>query len=264
VVNEPKLYTLGYSKITDANPINKTGQLNRDKTFVIDSDENASFKSGTIDNEDNLVILPNALKNDPTYLGAWSIDHVVDANVISLVDDYTGNTDMNIGDINGTTFVIGDEDRYNPCSKTLANAAFYFPEGAEVKDGVVYAELRYQPYLFGKTVFVYANAVIDGERIGIAREMHLMGEGLDEVSVSCKNDLNVTSSCSVSAPMNLTGAGNLARWVYPGMTDSTHFATTTNTECGGFTTVTFYDIEAGKSASGSVGGVIHWEKIINK
>jgi hypothetical protein len=265
VVNEPKLYTLGH-KDYYSNTINKTGTIHTDKTFTINSDENASFMTHTIDNEDNLVILPNQIKNDPTYLGAWSINHVTDANTITLMDDYTGNIDPKIpvGDTSGLTFVVGDEDRYNPCSKTLANAAFYFPEGAEVKDGTVYAELRYQPYMFGKTVFVYANAVIDGERIGIAREMHLLGEGLNEITASCKNETNIISNCSVFVPMAMNNAGFLARWTQPGYADNTHPVTVSNTECSGGSLVTFYNIAPGKEASAKIGGLIVWEKIVNK
>ncbi len=275
VVNEPKLYTLGYTNVDDANPIEITGELKKDKTFTINSTSDAKFTGGTkIDNEDNLVILPNETKNDPTYLGAWSIDYVNNANTMTLVDDYTGNIDPKIpvGDVDGLTFVVGDEDRYNPCSKTLANAAFYFPDGAEVKDGIVYAELRYQPFMVGKTVFVSANAVIDGERIGISREMHLAGEGLDAQSISCKNeneeDSGILIDCRVIVPMALTGYGNLARWVHPSFTAKDHSTfsgfSVTNTECSGSTLVTFYNLQAGKSATAEIGKYIYWEKIINK
>jgi hypothetical protein len=271
VVNEPKLYTLGY---TNGTQLNRTGELKRDKTFTIVSDADTSFTKATIDNEDNLVILPNETKNDPTYLGAWSIDYVNDANTMTLVDDYTGNVDPKIpvGDVNGLTFVVGDEDRYNPCSKTLANAAFYFPDGAEVKDGIVYAELRYQPFMVGKTVFVSANAVIDGERIGISREMHLVGEGLDAQSVSCKNeneeDSGILIDCRVVVPMALTGYGNLARWVQPSFSSKDHSTfsgyTITNTECGGSSLVTFFNVLPSKSATAQIGEYIVWETIINK
>lgn len=271
VVNEPKLYTLGY---TDGSILNLTGELKKDKTFTIVSDATTSFTNATIDNEDNLVILPNETKNDPTYLGAWSIDYVNNADTMTLIDDYTGNIDPKIpvGDTSGLTFVVGDEDRYNPCAKTLANAAFYFPNGAEVKDGIVYAELRYQPFMVGKTVFVYANAVIDGERIGISREMHLVGEGLDTQSVSCKNDnpeeSGITINCAISTPMALTGYGNLARWVQPSITskDYSTFSghSITNTGCSGSSTVTLYGILPGKSATVEVGEFIIWETIYNK
>lgn len=277
VVNDPKLYTLGSSNNV---VLNKTGTLTKERTFTIDNlPANVALNKNTdIDNEDNLVILPNLKHNDPTYLGGWDIENITSKDSMTLVDNYTGNPkekdiygvddNITIGDISGLTFVIGDEDRYNPCSHTLANAAFYFPEGAKVKDGLVYAQLRYQPYMVGKSVFVYANAVVDGERIGISREMHLAGEGLKPITASCKNDGNVTlPSCSVYVIMTQNGSEQLSRWVQPGIIvdDPSTFGTVTasNTRCGGGSLVTFTDIAPGKTASASIGDLIEWENIIN-
>ena len=266
VVNNPKVYTLGYNSVNDNLPT--PAKISRDKSFVIDSNDTTLLNR--VDVEDKVVILPNRDKKDPTYLGSWSIDSIdKSANKIVLKDDYTGNDRMSIGDTDGLTFVIGDEDRYNPCGHTLANAAFYFPEGAKVKDGVVHAELRYQPYMVGKTAFVYANAIVNGERIGISREVHLTGVGLETGSASCKNESNVTlSACSVDLPMTLTGYNNLARWVQPGWvlkaTSAFSDARVSNTECGGFTKVTFYDIQPDKTATISVGDFIVHETLINQ
>ncbi len=118
--------------------------------------------------------------------------------------------------------------------------------------------------MFGKTAFIYANAIVDGERIGIAREMHLLGEGLESVTVSCKNETLAPINCQIIAPMVMKGVGSLARWTHPAITDSTHYATATNTECGGSTLVTIYGVAPDKSGSATVGEIIRWEQIINK
>ncbi len=276
-VVDPKLYTLGY---TAGSRIDVTGTLTQTKEFNVDTDRNdISLTKEVFDNEDNLVILPNRTRNDPAYLGGWQIDYITGEHTLKLVDDYTGNPAGNdlygaddhieIGDVSGLTFVIGDEDRYNPCSKTLANAAFYFPEGAKVKDGLVYAELRYQPYLVGKTIFVYANAVVNEERIGIAREIHLTGEGLAPQTVSCKNDTNQTVSCTLSATMALNGYKNLARYVTPSIeftNESVYTAvdySKVNTECSGESSVTVL-IPPEKSVSITFVNSIVWERIQNQ
>jgi len=278
-INDPKLYTYG-----DRHPdgsINNitTSSLKTDKTFALESPA-LGISLENIDHEDNVIILANESKNDPTYLGGWSIDQITNAQSLKLLDDYTGNPnlDINISDETGLSFVIGDEDRYNPCYQTLANGAFYLPDGATVQDGIVKAEFRYQPFMVGKTVFLYANAIInyeneDGtmtqERIGISRRVPLVGEGLSPTTVSCKNEGNTTlPSCSIITPMSLAGSNHLARWVQPGVvtTDSSGFmgVTASNTACSGETVVTFYGIPAGKTASVSVGDLIVDEKITNK
>ena len=265
-VNDPKLYTMG----TDSTgvPINTTASLTTDKKFKLETtDPNINFDK--IDTQDNVVILANRDRNDPAYLGGWSINTIDNATEMTLFDDYTGNQKLNIADVDHLSFVIGDEERYNKCYSTIANGAFYFPEGTTVKDGIVKAEFRYQPYLVGKTVFLYANAVVDGEKIGISRRVPLVGEGLKPVTASCKNENNVTlPSCSVRVVMELKGAGKLARWVQPGaiVTDHTGFShlTVSNTECRGDAIVTFYNIPANKTASASIGDLIVDEVIQNR
>jgi hypothetical protein len=269
VVNDPKVYTLGYNAVTDIDPIKVTAKISRDNSFDINSSDSKLLNK--IDIEDKVVVLPNQNRNDPTYLGAWSINSIDMANnKIVLKDDYTGNSSMDINDTNGLTFVIGDEDRLNPCAKTLANAAFYFPEGedAKVKDGVVHAKLRYQPYMVGKTVFVYANAVINGERIGIAREIHLLGEGLESKTVSCAGEEEIGKTCYFKVPMTLTGYSNYGRYVTPGISYtgdpfSWSEPTRLNTECYG-SSVLAVTVGAKKSTSITIGDSIASEVIINQ
>ncbi len=265
-VNDPKLYTFG--RDSSGNSIDTTAALTTEKRFSLETTRQ-DVNLSKIDNQDNVVILANAERNDPAYLGGWSIAHIDDDKSLTLFDDYTGSETMQIADVDKLSFVIGDEERYNKCYQTIANGAFYFPEGTTVKDGIVKAEFRYQPYLVGKTVFLYANAVIDGEKIGISRRVPLTGEGLIPVTANCKNDGNTTlPSCSVRIVMELQGAGQLARWVQPGaiVTDHSTFTglTVSNTECRGSAIVTFYNIAPGKTASASIGDLIVDEIIYNK
>jgi hypothetical protein len=288
VVNNPKVYTLGidpdkakvvypdgnfvkiksYTDYGNNYRLNVSAKINRDHTFKIDSNDTTLLNR--VDIEDKVVILPNRDKKDPTYLGAWSISNIdKSANKIILKDDYTGNDKMSIGDTDGLTFVVGDEDRYNPCGHTLANAALYFPEGAKVKDGVVQAELRYQPYMVGKSVFVYANAVINGERVGIAREVHLTGEGINSGSYSCAGTDKHPVSCTFDLGVILNGYGDFARdltssFIWKDGDGPTRVDTTyLNTGCKGHSYVTV-TMDINKSASFEMGNSILHENIINQ
>jgi hypothetical protein len=265
-LNDPKLYTSGLDA-TD-NPINVTASLSTDKKFTLQTADPA-INLDKIDSQDNVVILANKDRNNPAYLGGWSIGTIDSPTQMTLFDDYTGNQNMNISNVDGLSFVIGDEERFNSCYETIANGAFYFPEGTTVKDGIVKAEYRYQPYMVGKTVFLYANAVIDGEKIGISRKVPLVGEGLEPVTASCKNDGNTTLPiCQVRVVMKLKGSEKLARWVQPGVIIADHSTfgglTVSNTECAGSSLVTFYSIAPNKTASVSIGDLIVDEKIYNK
>jgi len=265
-INDPKLYTMGRN--TSGTPINTTASLTTDKQFTLETND-PDINLNKIDIEDNVIILANRERNDPSYLGGWSIGTIDNSTKMTLFDDYTGNAKLNISNIDHLSFVIGDEERFNECYSTIANGAFYFPNGTTVQDGIVKAEFRYQPYLVGKTVFLYANAVVDGEKIGISRRVPLTGEGLKPVTASCKNESNTTlPSCSVRVVMALKGSDKLARWVQPGavIKDNANFSniTVSNTECSGKSLVTFYNIPAGKTASASIGDLIVDETIYNK
>ncbi len=140
-----------------------------------------SDNESSVDNKDTIVILPNAQRNDPRYLGGWRIREIQSNNQeLTMWDTYTWAEDKN-----GLSFAIGDDKKFNSCDATLANAAIYSDTDYKVKDGIVNIELRYGPYMVGKTVFLYANTKIDGERIGISRKIDLKGTGITDMTYTC-------------------------------------------------------------------------------
>ncbi len=168
-----------------------SSQLNTTGTFTaiensFSFDNNHTLTDVTSDNElavddrDTIVILPNAQRSDPRYLGGWRIESIEDNKSLKMWDAYTWAEDKT-----GLSFVIGDDKKFNSCDSTLANAAIYSETDYKVKDGIVNIELRYGPYMVGKSVFLYANSLIDGERIGISRKIDLEGTGIADMSYTC-------------------------------------------------------------------------------
>lgn len=152
-----------------------------------------SNNEAAIDDKDTIVILSNAQRNDPRYLGGWRVKSIASDNAsLAMWDIYTWKEDKT-----GLSFAIGDDKKFNACDATLANAAIYSDTDYKVKDGIVNVELRYGPYMIGKSVFLYANSQIDGERIGISRKIDLEGTGIQDMTYTCDaSDMNISRTCS--------------------------------------------------------------------
>lgn len=259
VINNPKLYT------NAANPVNPNG----DKAYIT-TDKDFTLLSNNllqIDDTDNVIILANEENNDPTILGGWSIlENSIDtnSNTLRLFDDYSGVY------TSGVSFAIGNDRRYNPCYETLANAAMFTPYGTEVYDGVITVELRYVPYMVGKTVFVYANSKLDDKRIGISRRVNLVGLGLNPLTLTCENSKATSAkSCSQNLFMTLRGSNTPAKNLnigspicVSGCGDSWG-SSATDLTCSSWTTGRF-TVDINKSATYSFGDLIGWENVQNK
>jgi len=170
-----------------------------------------SFASNftSLTDNDRLVILPNTISQDPIYLGGWNIESVASSSILNLSESFEKS-------VSNLSYAIGDERRLNSCDATLAVADF----GASsytVENGKLDLELKYDPFMVGKDVFLYAQMEYQGERIGISRRKTLSGMGLDSVSFTCSNDDENLSAppvtCSFRNLVSLTGTTQFAKLV---------------------------------------------------
>ncbi len=253
VINNPKLYGSPFQ-------LNTFGTLKKSSgTFEI---QDGNFSADVIDKiseQDTLIVLANQQQHKPANLGGWDIKTILSDKSIELFDLDAGD------DVSHLSYVVGDEYRYDECSATLMNAASATFNSTEVKDGIAQATLRYTPDMFGRNVFIYANSIIDGKRIGISRPLLLNGLGLETMTVSFKNDTNQTIDRSMRVRLVQKGSKKFARHTYigePVMSGSESnyaYTTASQTDCNGWTTVTIYGIEPEKTASVVVGDTINYE-----
>jgi hypothetical protein len=246
---------------------NDTGTLDgANKTFKlnpVDASDDINPNSD-ITTADTLIILANKKHHKPEYLGGYDISSIDrNSNEISLV---SVNSDINL---NGLTYVIGDEYRYIDRGQTIANGAISTFESTEVKDGIAYAELRYTPEMVGKNVFIYANTVLDDKRIGISRNVLLHGTGLSNETLSCTNDKGKKPNCSRAFRIMLNDSEKGAYRVNIGHPQTVgeqtfQYATATQTDSEGWTVVSIYNIEENKTATVEFGNLIFDEYIINQ
>ena len=242
-----------------------TGTLDKNaKTFTLHT-QNAqdNLINVGIEDTDTLVILANRKEHRPENLGGWDIKSIDSADTLSLVSYNFGN------DVSDVSFVIGDEYRYDECRQTLMNAAASSFESTDVKDGLAYAELRYVPNMVGKTVFIYANTLLDDKRIGISRKVTLTGTGLGAQTLTCTNDKGTKPDCSMRFRMLQNDSGAIARKVYIAQPTNAgepvyRYATASRTDCSGWTTVSIYGIDENKTASVKFGDFISDELILNQ
>jgi hypothetical protein len=146
-----------------------------------------------IEEKDTLAILANEDRLKETYLGGWLVDSVVDDDTLNLQQVYSDSTTDNI------TFVIGNEKRYDNCEDTVKLVDINSTDGTYEVDtnGIAYVSVKYDPYLVGKTVTFYANAV-ENKRVGTAIKTILFGTGISYAGeVSCAADENKDTNCSV-------------------------------------------------------------------
>jgi hypothetical protein len=254
-----------YAQTVDYHLKDDKATLNKSNgTFTLDASTSDKINS-TISNLDTLIVLANKKEHKPYNLGGWDIEKVLGDSQLKVYDLDKAD------DVSGVSYVIGDEYRYDECSRTIMNAAASSFEVTKIEDGVAYAELRYTPAMVGKNIFIYANSKLDDNRIGISRKVLLTGTGLEEVSFSCKNESKTSfTECSESFLMIQNDSGKIAREVYvaqpvvDGTSVGAH-ATITRTGCNGMATIRVYNVPPEKAASFKFGGkILSNELIINQ
>jgi len=134
---------------------------------------NSNYKFDTVKEGDNVVILASKNRHDPAYLGGWIVEEVVNDSTIRFSSKYLGEIANNL------KFVLGNEYRYDSCEDTVRVADFDSSDKTYVTDegGNAKLKLRYDSYLIGKDVYIYANSYSD-KRVGIALKRKLWGTGI--------------------------------------------------------------------------------------
>ena len=251
-----------YGQTVDYRLKDEKATLNKSSgEFTLDA--SASDKiNNHISNLDTLIVLANKKEHKPYNIGGWDIEKVIGDSKLKLYDLDVAN---NVSDV---SYVIGDEFRYDACSRTIMNAAASSFEVTKVVDGVAYAELRYTPAMVGKNIFIYANSKIDDKRIGVSRKVLLTGTGIEDVTFSCKNENKTRyTECSESFLMMQNDSKKIAREVYiaqpvvDGTSVGAH-ATITRTGCNGMATIRVYNVPPEKTASFKFGGKIMSDELV--
>jgi hypothetical protein len=136
------------------------------------NDSTQNFTNDLINN--TLIILADANHNDPLYLGGWIIDNVDIINhKLILSSVYSGS------DVSNLSYVIGDEKKYNICTSSLSVADFDSENKTYRTDnsGIAKVKLRFDPYLIGKTITLYANSY-QNKRVGISIKEILLNNNI--------------------------------------------------------------------------------------
>jgi len=114
-----------------------------------------------IDSDDRLVIYPNATQNEPRNLGYLNIESIDTTRDLIYV---TGEKFLETN-LTNLSFVIGDERLYNSCQNTVSIATLS-SDDYKIKDGKLEFELKYEPYMVAKPIYIYANLETDSTRVG--------------------------------------------------------------------------------------------------
>jgi len=130
---------------------------------------NSEFNDTTLDFNDSiindtLVIFADNSHQNPSYLGGWIIDDVLNNHKLTLLNTFEGNATTNL------SYVVGDERRLNSCESTLAVADFDNTDKTySTTNGLAFIKLIYDPYLTGHTITLYANSFQE-KRVGISKK----------------------------------------------------------------------------------------------
>jgi hypothetical protein len=183
--------------------VNKGGaiaSINGEKTEFDLPDNNFDFAN--VQYRDTLIVLAEEDKMSPYYLGGWIVDTVSDDSKALYFDKpYLGISES------GLTFLVGNERRYDICTKEPALADFDSVDGSYtlVSGGMKDVILRYPPNLIGKDIYLYANSY-DNKRVGVAIRKKLWGVE-NEISASVNTDNCVkNSNCDVYVSFHLNSA----------------------------------------------------------
>ncbi|SMC09421.1 hypothetical protein [Nitratiruptor tergarcus] len=144
-----------------------------------------------VPNDDRLLILPNFKKNSATYLGNWDIIDTIGGKLY-LRQYYNFHE-------SGLSFVIGNEQRFNPVKDTIATIFLDHKYGKYIiKNQQVQIKLFYPTFFAGKDIFI---GVYVGE--GIKREGNSFKRTLTGIKLAQPQLLKCsTSPCSQIVQIN--------------------------------------------------------------
>lgn len=147
---------------------------------------------------ENVVILASDEKLEGAYLGGWTVASTTSSS-LAFESDYVGES------VSGLRFLVGDEKRYDECELSLKVADIDDENATYVIDenGNATLNLRYDPYLVGKDVYIYANSY-SNERVGTSIRKKLWGTGISASTSTCTGgeDYNVTCTLGVQLSLN--------------------------------------------------------------
>lgn len=177
--------------------------------------------------EDTLVVLASSASSaayHPSIMGGWEIKSVA-GNTLTLLEEYAGST------VGSLTYAVGNNrrvtahDGISTVDLDVANGVYSVNE-----EGLASILLTYDPLLAGKTIFLYANTVVEGKRVGTALKSIATGTGY-EGSGTCAN----ANGCPLNIQLTLKDSNE---WFRNGVVYWTDSAYITDGEC----TVTPVDI----------------------
>jgi hypothetical protein len=145
------------------------------------SDDNAPFTDVDVE-RDILSILPNASRQDPAYLGNWSLEDKNSDSELVLSEDYLASS------IDGLNYIIGNADRYID-GYGVATVDIKSNTGSYITDenGNVEFIVSFDRILSGHTVTLSANAY-DTERTGVAKIAPLRWDNYISSEKEIQND----------------------------------------------------------------------------
>jgi len=175
-----------YLYLTDAGKIYS-------ENSVVNFETNQSDFSN-VDTNDHLIVLASPNRLDGSYLGSWSIKEIVSNTKLLLDSNYVFTNP-----IDGLTFTIGNEKRYNSCDYTTVNILFKDPTGVYEIDnnGELKLELTYPYYMVGKTVVLGVVSDNGDNRVGTSIKKILRGSGIEaQENVECTGGQASSKTCS--------------------------------------------------------------------
>jgi hypothetical protein len=219
---------------------------------------NTDSDFSNVEEGDNVVILAEANRLDSKYLGGWVIGTKVDDKTLNFESKYFGDTTEKL------TFVVGNENRYDGCEKTVKVADFDSADKTYTTDdnGNAKLTLRYDPYLIGKDVYIYANSYSD-KRVGTALRKKLWGTGIPvPASLTCTAPDSGSKTCTFDFVLTPSDSPKVLQDVRIGgfklSGECTVKSTDLLTECDGVVSITV-DTPAKKSCTVQWNGSIQYE-----
>ena len=140
---------------------NESGTLIANSPAEFNDSNKVNFNNKNVKINDTLIVVPNKKKFNPSYLGGWNIDSIIDNYNLGLDKDY------NLTE-NNLSYIIGNERRF------IGNGIYTADVDKENKiyevqqNGNSKIIVRYDPELSGHTFFLYADFIQNNIKRGDA------------------------------------------------------------------------------------------------